>query len=117
MMATKQWRVDYDNDVGDDDDGFWEWWEVTNGATTYKADKEAEATLLCDLLNGQDLSAPRVPEGWRIRRDGEVIVVTKRSLGGYAAGEEGRSGIAESILYHLCNDLLTTATPEQKEIE
>ena len=63
------------------------------------------------------LSAPRAPEGWRIRRVGEVMLVTKPSLGGCAAGEDGRYGIAESILYQLCNDMLTTAPPEQKEIE
>lgn len=47
-----EWRVEYDNDVGPNDVGFWEWWEVTNGKQVYKADTEHDAQLLCDLLNG-----------------------------------------------------------------
>ena len=58
------WRVDYDNDVGDDDGGFWEWWEVTNGTVAYKADKETEAKSLCNLLNA---SPPR-PESDEVAR-------------------------------------------------
>lgn len=56
------------------------------------------------------LTAPRVPEGWVIRRGNDgAIVAQKHGVGGYAAREDGRSGIAESILYHLCDDMLTTA--------
>jgi hypothetical protein len=46
-----KWEVDYNNDVGANDEGFWEWWEVTDGERTFKADLEADANWLCELLN------------------------------------------------------------------
>jgi hypothetical protein len=65
----------------------------------------------------QALSAPRVSEGWSIKRSerGEAEAILIFDIGGYAAGENGRSGIAESILYHLCNDMLAAA-PAPDEI-
>jgi len=47
------WIIEYDNDVGTNDDGFWEWWNVTNGEKTFKADTEEDAKMLCDLLNNK----------------------------------------------------------------
>lgn len=46
-----KWSVKYDNDVGPGDEGFWEWWDVTDGTVTFRADSEDAATWLCDLLN------------------------------------------------------------------
>ena len=46
-----KWKVEYNNDVGSTDEEFWEWWEITNGAITFKANTEKEAYQLCDLLN------------------------------------------------------------------
>jgi hypothetical protein len=46
-----KWRIEYDNDTGPSDEGFFEWWDVTDGKTTYRADSEQEATALCNLLN------------------------------------------------------------------
>lgn len=46
------WKVEYSNDVGPNDEGFWEWWEVTNGQVTFKADAEKDAEWLCAVLNG-----------------------------------------------------------------
>ena len=46
-----KWKVDYDNDVGPNDESFWEWWEVTDGTRTFKCDKSEDADFLCDLLN------------------------------------------------------------------
>lgn len=48
------WTVEYNNDVGPDDDGFWEWWEVTDGKFIYKANKEFEARELADAMNNRE---------------------------------------------------------------
>ncbi len=45
------WRIEYENDVGPDDGGFWEWWTVTNDERSFKADSKADAEWLCALLN------------------------------------------------------------------
>ncbi|MFU7005442.1 hypothetical protein ACM75W_29090 [Pseudomonas aeruginosa] len=48
-----------------------------------------------------------VPEGWRIERSAERIVLMNLNNGaGYAAARDGESGIAESVLYLLAADLL-----------
>lgn len=75
------------------------------------ANDEYAAHELIDFLR-QALSAPRVPDGWIIRRGNDgAIVVQKHGVGGYAAREMGGSGIAESILYHLA-DAMLAASPE-----
>lgn len=52
-----------------------------------------------------------VPEGWRIERSAERIVVMNLNNGaGYAAARDGESGIAESVLYLLAADLLAAAS-------
>jgi hypothetical protein len=43
--------IEYQNDTGYTDDGFWEWWEVSDGNRTFKCDAEADAEWLCELLN------------------------------------------------------------------
>ncbi|MCF8577395.1 hypothetical protein LJ569_25755 [Pseudomonas aeruginosa] len=51
-----------------------------------------------------------VPEGWRIERSAERIVVMNLKNGaGYAAARDGESGIAESVLYLLAADLLAAS--------
>jgi hypothetical protein len=45
------WRVDYYNDTDLDDDGFWEWWEVTDNVRIFKCDSEEAANWLCENLN------------------------------------------------------------------
>ncbi|WP_162951786.1 hypothetical protein [Pseudomonas aeruginosa] len=51
-----------------------------------------------------------VPDGWRIERSAERIVVMNLNNGaGYAAARNGESGIAESVLYLLAADLLAAA--------
>lgn len=44
------WHIDYGNDTGPDDDGFWEWWEVTNGERTFKCDYKEDAEWLLNAL-------------------------------------------------------------------
>lgn len=51
--AKAAWKIEYDNDTGNDDGGFWEWWTVTDGAKSFKSDTEDDAKWLCDLLNAQ----------------------------------------------------------------
>lgn len=53
-----KWKIDYDNDVGPNDEGFWEWWNVTNGEVFFKANSEADAKWLCDFLNRYDNETP-----------------------------------------------------------
>lgn len=50
-MSKTTWRVDYQNDTGPNDGGFYEWFEVTDGARTFRCDSEEAAYYLCDLLN------------------------------------------------------------------
>lgn len=46
------WHVQYDNDVGPDDDGFWEWWGViaANGETVCRCDSEVVANAIVAAL-------------------------------------------------------------------
>ena len=48
------WKVDYDNDTGPRDEGFSEWWTVTNGDKYFTSRSESDAIWLCDLLNERD---------------------------------------------------------------
>lgn len=68
------------------------------------------------LVASEEIAAPvaqaqhSVPEGWRIERSAERIVVMNLKNGaGYAAARDGESGIAESVLYLLAADLLAAA--------
>lgn len=49
--SATEWKVEYENDVGPDDGYFVEWWTVTNGSRSFKADTEADAKWLCGVLN------------------------------------------------------------------
>lgn len=48
--------IKYDNDVGPDDDGFWEWWDILSpsGETIAKCDKQDYAIMICAFLNEQN---------------------------------------------------------------
>jgi len=50
-MEPDEWCVDYSNDVGNFDDYFVEWWEVTNGEVVFRSDSEQDANWLCSELN------------------------------------------------------------------
>ena len=45
------WKIEYNNDTGPNDEGFQEWWEVTNGKRVFKANSEEDAKWLCGVLN------------------------------------------------------------------
>lgn len=52
-MTEEKWRIEYSNDVGPDDEGFWEWWDVTDGERYFKCDKEDDAEWLQKQLNNE----------------------------------------------------------------
>lgn len=47
--------IDYGNDIGADDEGFWEWWTIVSpsGEKIAKFDKQEYAIMVCALLNEQ----------------------------------------------------------------
>lgn len=48
------WTVVYDNDTGPMDEGFWQWWTVTDGNRYFRSESGREdAEWLCDLLNSR----------------------------------------------------------------
>lgn len=50
----KVWKVVYNNDTGPEDDSFWEWYEVSDGNRTFKADLLEDALWLSDTLSKKD---------------------------------------------------------------
>lgn len=53
--AEELYEINYSNDVGPEDDGFWEWWEVRLKSPPYhvicKCDDREQAARICELLN------------------------------------------------------------------
>ena len=45
------WQIIYNNDTGPDDDGFWEWWDVTDGNRSFRCDSEEDAKWLVENLS------------------------------------------------------------------
>lgn len=45
-QLLREWRIDYENDTGNDDGAFWEWWTLTDGVRSFKCDSEADAQWL-----------------------------------------------------------------------
>ena len=46
-----EFTIEYDNDTGDDDGGFWEWWVVKeNGVRIAKCDDEEDAKRIVAAL-------------------------------------------------------------------
>lgn len=46
-----KWKIEYDNDTGPGDEGFWEWWTVTDGTRSFKCNSEDDAKWLAETLN------------------------------------------------------------------
>lgn len=51
------WRIEYDNETGPDDGGYWETWTVTNGDMRLSTDREEDAEWLLSVL----ISHPQPP--------------------------------------------------------
>lgn len=49
-VKRAEWTITYENDTGPDDDGFWEWWTVSNGTTSFECDSKADAEWLRNIL-------------------------------------------------------------------
>ena len=45
-----KWKIEYDNDIGPSEDGYSEWWCVTDGNRSYQTNSEEDARWLCDAL-------------------------------------------------------------------
>lgn len=45
------WQIIYNNDTGPDDDGFWVWWDVTDGNRSFRCDSENDAKWLLENLS------------------------------------------------------------------
>jgi hypothetical protein len=50
------WKIEYDNDTGPDDEGFWESWTVVKDlfvldGMAFECDSKESAEWLCALLN------------------------------------------------------------------
>lgn len=56
--VVKMWTIEYDNDTGPNDEGFCEWWVVSNGRLSYECRSLHEAEWLCSLLNSIPSPAP-----------------------------------------------------------
>ncbi len=46
-----KWTIEYENDTGPADEGFAEWWTVTNGIRSFRCIMQDDAKWLCELLN------------------------------------------------------------------
>ena len=57
-------RVEYNNDTGPNDEGFFEYWLVTNDELSFRVDSsQQDADWLAGVLNTQQTAAA-VPEGY-----------------------------------------------------
>jgi hypothetical protein len=55
--------IEYDNDTGPTDEGFWEWWTISDGKRSFRCDSsEQDAQWLCNILNKKDAA-------WKILAD------------------------------------------------
>ena len=50
-----KWKIEYDNMVSSDDEGFWELWIVTDGEKSFNCNNEQDAKWLSEILNRADL--------------------------------------------------------------
>ena len=51
------WTVEYNNDVGPNDEGFWEWHELCYaGERVARFDDQATAEMIRDLLNAREIT-------------------------------------------------------------
>ena len=52
-----KWKIEYDNDTGPGDEGFGEWWTITDDEKAFRCYDEDDAKWLCDLLNASTPNA------------------------------------------------------------
>lgn len=74
------WKITYDNDTGPNDEGYWEWWNVSNDelGLSYKCNTEKEAKYLLEAFKALDekkVKSQQVENDWlewRSRRNEEL---------------------------------------------
>ncbi len=49
-MSNAMWKILYDNDTGPSDEGFCEWWIITNGEKEFKCFDEGDAKWLVSVF-------------------------------------------------------------------
>jgi len=49
-----KWLIEYENDTGSNDDGSWEWYNVTDLERSFRVDNIDDAQWLCDTLNKKE---------------------------------------------------------------
>ncbi|WP_017519978.1 hypothetical protein ACQCLI_32085 (plasmid) [Pseudomonas nitroreducens] len=77
-------------------------------ADSYQRERDAAVAAMASRRG-------ELPQNWLIERTGERIVIQHQVNGaGYAASRTGASGIAESVLYLLAEDLLKAAATNGK---
>ena len=57
-----EWEVEYDNDTGPNDDCFVEWFNVSDGVTSFRAYEEKDALWLKAVLNGKQIPSDKVEQ-------------------------------------------------------
>lgn len=100
-----KWAVEYDNDVGPNDEGFWEWWEVTDCKTTYKTDDKAAAERLCALLNE---ATPASTGAEPTHHPVFAFLLGEGELDGCRFGERPKHGVEEFWWRRHLRDALVT---------
>lgn len=84
------WKIEYDNDTGPLDEGYYEWWIVTNEKMSYKCNSKNEATWLCALLNANESSEELKPCPFCGRRNNVELYTEDEGDPGYVSWCEVR---------------------------
>lgn len=61
---SEKWTIEYDNDTGAGDEGFWEWWTVSKAETSFRCYNNLDAIFLCNLLNKNPHTPVATDDDW-----------------------------------------------------
>jgi len=85
------WRIEYDNDTGAGDEGFWQWWTVTNNVQSYRvtsseddakellAKLESHAALVASERRLREALEKCATELWKKRTDDDPLLIAARA--------------------------------------
>lgn len=97
------WRIDYDNDTGPGDGGFWEWWTVTDGNRSFRVDSsEADALWLKAALERAGDGSDAGDLSWDQR---ERTIAEGKRLEGLPAALQLTSAEREAIARRAVGDV------------
>lgn len=71
------WKIEYDNDTGPNDESFSEWWCVTDGVRSFKADSKEDANFLLSLLNASPPQQEQAAPGAGIANGGRPMTLAE----------------------------------------